>query len=131
MQLSTDIPRSQVARMVPEPQLPPYPVPCASGRSQWGFGNLCCDMYQEICFTFDTGPPGMDAEALAGWLKLTVKQVRHISCRKEKTDEIIKIWTAEDGNDVKKFTQILKDNGMTALAGNISTYVQDKNTQND
>lgn len=76
-------------------------------------------LYDEICIAFDTGPPGKNWRALAGWLGFTANQVKHFEREKRITDSIIRHWSTETGNDIEKFVSILEKYKMTDLADKI------------
>jgi hypothetical protein len=115
-------PQAQPTRMTQEPQQ--IANPCVSGTGQWEFENLSYKMYRKICLQFDNGAQELDSLALAGWLGLESQQVWSIQNKNCKTDEIMKMWMAKDGNDVKEFIRILEDNKMSNLAGEILRSVQ-------
>ena len=85
------------------------------------FGGLSFQTYDEICVTFDVGPPGKDWRALAGWLVLKVEVVDQIGMKEDKTNQVIKTWAVETRNTVARFVRILEEetHGMTYLADKI------------
>ena len=82
-------------------------------------GSLSSGLYEEICVTFDTGPPGKDWKALAGWLGFIADEVKRFEQKNCQTDCIISYWSTEVANNIEKFIRILIDNKMTNLAGKI------------
>jgi hypothetical protein len=85
------------------------------------FGGLSFQTYDEICVTFDVGPPGKDWRALAGWLDIKVEVVDQIGMKEYKTNQVIKTWAVETKNTVARFVKILEEekHGMTYLADKI------------
>ena len=81
-------------------------------------GALPSGLYDEICRRFDTGAPGRDSRALAGWLGFTADQVNFFE-EKCKTDSIIRSWSTEADNDIENFVSILNKNKMTYLVDKI------------
>ena len=82
-------------------------------------GSLSSALYVEICHTFDTGPPGKDWKALAGWLGFIADEVKRFELKNSQTDCIISYWSTEVANNIATFIGILIDNKMTNLAGKI------------
>ena len=81
--------------------------------------SLSSALYDEICDTFDTGPPGKDWRALAGWLSFIADEVKRLKLKNSPTDCIISYWSTEVANNIEKFVRILIDNKMTNLASKI------------
>ncbi|CAB3977568.1 Membrane glyco [Paramuricea clavata] len=90
------------------------------------FDDLSLQIYDEICGTFDGGAPLKDWRALAGWLDLTVKDVKGIEIRENnyKTSQVIQRWAVATENTVAKFVKILEEHGMTCLADKINNCIR-------
>ncbi|CAB4040430.1 Tumor necrosis factor receptor superfamily member 6 [Paramuricea clavata] len=85
------------------------------------FDDLSSQIYNEICGTFDAGTAGIGWTDLAGWLDLTVKDVKTIRIVEDKTNQLIQRWAVETENTVARFVAILEKHKMTCLVDKINT----------